>query len=199
MPRLRRILTLGLTATLLTPAAPAPAFRDGFESPAVGGQGRRLPTGSHIGPWTVTAGNVDLATTGLWQTPAGRQTLDLDGDTNGTVSTTIAVRPLTTYKVTYALAGNPAAAPMLKTGQVRVNGRTVQRFTFDTSLTSLSKMAFTSRSLYVFALGKQLRLDFASTTTPAGYGPVLDDVRVDSCLVILCPSTRTSHGGARRR
>lgn len=190
MPQLRRILTLGLTATLLLPAAPAPVFRDGFESPPVSGQGRRLPTGSHIGPWTVTAGDVDLATTSLWQTPAGRQTLDLDGDTNGTVSTTIAVRPLTTYKVTYALAGNPAADPMLKTGQVRVNGKTVQRFTFDTSLTSLSKMAFTSRSVYVFALSRQLRLDFASTTTPAGYGPVLDDVRVDSCLVILCPSTK---------
>jgi choice-of-anchor C domain-containing protein len=194
MPALRRILTSGLTAALLLPAAaaPGPAFRDGFESPPVKGQFQRLPTGSHIGPWTVTAGTVDLATTGLWQTPAGRQTLDLDGDTNGTVSTTIAVRPLTTYQVTYSLAGNPASAPMLKTGEVRANGRTVQRFTFDTSLTSLSRMAFDRRSLYVFSLGEQLRLDFVSTTTPAGYGPVLDDVRVDSCLVVLCPSTRTA-------
>ena len=119
MPRLRRILTLGLTATLLTPAAPAPAFRDGFESPPVSGQVQRLPTGSHLGAWTVTAGTVDLATSRLWQTPTGRQTLDLDGDTNGTISTTITVRPLTTYKVTYALAGNPASALVTATVLVR--------------------------------------------------------------------------------
>jgi hypothetical protein len=47
-------------------------------------------------------------------------------------------------------------------------------------------MAYGTRTVYVFALTDQMRLDFASTTRPAGYGPVLDDVRVDSCLVILC-------------
>jgi hypothetical protein len=190
---LRRILTAGLIAALVLPTAtasaattPGPAFHDGFESPAVKGQSQRFPTGSHLGPWTVTAGTVDLATTSLWQTPSGRQTLDL----KGVVSTTIGVRPLTTYRVTYALAGNPAAGPRRKTGEVRVDGRTVQRFTFDTSLTSLSRMAFATRTAYVFSLAEQLRLDFASTTAPAGYGPVIDDVRVDSCLVVLCPSTR---------
>jgi choice-of-anchor C domain-containing protein len=182
-----RILTAAL---LLLPTAvtPAPAFRDGFESPVVGGQFQRFAPGSRIGPWTVTAGTVDLATTSLWQTPERRQNLDLDGDTNGTVSTTIPVRPLVTYRVSYALAGNPASAPLIKTGDVRVNGKTVQQFSFDTKLTSLSRMGFTTRTLYVFALTKQLRLDFASTTQPAGYGPVIDDVRVDSCLIVLCPS-----------
>jgi len=187
MPRLRRFLILGLTAALLIPR---PVLQDGFESPAVRGQFQRLPTGSHIGPWTVTAGNVDLSTSSLWQTPSGRQSVDLDGDVNGTISTTVPARPLTTYRVTYALAGNPAAAPMRKTGEVRVNGKVVQRFAFDTSLTSLSRMAYGTRTLYVFALTRELRLDFASTTSPAGYGPVLDDVRVDSCLVVLCPGTR---------
>lgn len=223
MPRLRRILTAGITALLMLPAAAAaagapaaaaqataqagakagtkaaatkagtptgPIFSDGFESPVVRGQSQRLATGAHIGPWTVTAGNVDLATARLWQTPTGHQSLDLDGAANGTISTTIAVRPLTSYKVTYSLAGNPAGNPMVKTGEVRVNGKTVQRFTFDTSLTSLSRMAFGSRSLYVFSLSDRLRLDFVSTTSPAGYGPVLDDVRVDNCLLMICPATR---------
>jgi choice-of-anchor C domain-containing protein len=182
------LLILGLTAALLMPpAAPAfHSFHDGFEAPAVTGQFRRLPTGSRIGPWTVTAGTVDLSTSDLWQTPAGRQTLDLDGDTNGTISTTIPARPLTGYRVTYTLAANPAGAPLRKTGEVRVNGRTAQRFTFDTSLTSLSKMAYTTRTLYTFTRSSQLRLDFASTTTPAGYGPVLDDVRVEKCPDVLC-------------
>jgi choice-of-anchor C domain-containing protein len=182
-----RILTAALLL-LPTAATPAPVFRNGFESPVVGGQFQRFAAGSRIGPWTVTAGNVDLATTSLWQTPEGRQNLDLDGDTNGTVSTTIPVRPLVTYRISYALAGNPASAPLIKTGGVRVNGKVVQLFTFDTGLTSLSRMGFTTRTLYVFSLTKQLRLDFASTTRPAGYGPVIDDVRVDSCLVVLCPS-----------
>jgi choice-of-anchor C domain-containing protein len=192
---LRGILTAAVTALLALPsaaAAPGPVFRDGFESPVVDGQSQRYPTGSHLGPWTVIAGNVDLSTTKLWQAPEGRQNLDLAGDTNGTISTTIAVRPLTTYRISYALAGNPAAAPLIKTGQVRVNGKTVQDFTFDTSLTSLSRMGFTTRSLYVFSLTSRLRLDFADTTQPAGWGPVLDDVRVESCLLVLCPTTRAA-------
>jgi choice-of-anchor C domain-containing protein len=194
---LRRILTAGLLAVLVLPAAtasaagpPGPAFHDGFETPVVGGQSQRYPTGAHLGPWTVTAGNVDLATTRLWQVPEGHQNLDLDGNANGAVATTIAARPLITYRVTFTLAGNPASAPLIKTGEVRVNGRTVQRFSFDTSLTSLSRMSFTARTVYVFSLSEQLRLEFASTTQPAGWGPVIDDVRVDSCLVVLCPATR---------
>jgi len=210
VPRLRRLLAAAIlaaaptagaaTATAATalaptttasptrPAAAAPAFRDGFEFPLVTGQFQRFPAGAHLGPWTVTAGDVDLSTAGLWQVPDGRQNLDLDGATNGTIATTVPVRPLTTYRIGYDLAGNPAAAPLVKTGAVRVNGRTVQRFTFDTSRTSLSRMAFGTREFYVFALTNQLRLEFASTTTPAGWGPVVDDVRVDSCLVVLCPS-----------
>ena len=195
---LRRILTAVITAALVLPAATAsaapsgPLFHAGFESPVVNGQAQRYPTGSHLGPWTVTAGNVDLSTTRLWQVPEGHQNLDLAGDTNGTISTTIPVRPLTTYRVSYALAGNPAAPPLIKTGEVRVNGKTVQTFRFDTSLTSLSRMGFTTRSLYVFSLTNQLRLDFADTTHPAGWGPVLDDIRVDSCLLVLCPTTRAA-------
>jgi choice-of-anchor C domain-containing protein len=182
-------LTAGLAATLVLPApasAAGPVFHDGFESPKVSGQLQRLPAGSHIGPWTVTAGNVDLSTAGLWQTPEGRQSIDLDGDANGAVATTVTTRPLTTYRITFALAGNPAAAPLIKTGEVRVNGRPVHRFTSDTRLTSLSRMGFTTRTFYVVALSRQLRLEFASTTRPAGWGPVIDDVRVDSCLVVLC-------------
>jgi hypothetical protein len=55
----------------------------------------------------VTAGNVDLSTARLWQTPDGRQSLDLDGDANGAVATTVTSRPLTTYRITLTLVGNP--------------------------------------------------------------------------------------------
>jgi choice-of-anchor C domain-containing protein len=197
--RLRRILTAGITAALVLPAVTAsaatpsgPIFQDGFESPVVAGQFQQFPTGARIGPWTVTSGNVDLATTRLWQSPEGRQNLDLDGNANGAVSTTIATRPLTTYRVTFKLAGNPAAGPLIKSGEVRANGRTVQRFTFDTHLTSLSRMGFTTSTVFVFSLSDKLTLQFASTTQPAGWGPVIDDVRVDSCLVILCPKTKAA-------
>jgi choice-of-anchor C domain-containing protein len=196
---IRRILTAGIIAALVLPAVTAsaatpsgPVFHDGFESPLAGGQFQRYAAGSRIGPWTVTAGDVDLATTKLWQVPEGRQNLDLDGDANGAVSTTVAARPLTTYRVTFALAGNPAAGPRIKSGEVRVNGKPVQRFTFDTSLTSLSRMGFTTRTAYVFSLSDRLTLQFASTTQPAGWGPVIDDVRVSNCLVILCPSTKAA-------
>jgi hypothetical protein len=199
MPRLRRILTAVLTVGLVTTAPPAaagtgPVFHDGFESPAVSGQFQRYPAGAHLGPWTVTGGDVDLSSTDLWQVGEGRQNLDLDGDANGRVATTFAVKPLTTYRISYALAGNPAAAPLVKTGEVRVDDKVVQRFSFDTGRTSLSTMDFGRRAVYVFALTGRMRLEFASTTAPAGWGPVIDDVRVDSCLVVLCPARRPATG-----
>jgi Protein of unknown function (DUF642) len=171
----------------LSASGPAAVFADGFEAPVIAGQVRRFPAGARLGPWTVTRGDVDLSSAALWQVAAGRQNLDLDGAGNGAVTTVIPVRPLVTYRISYALAGNPAAAPRHKTGEVRVDGIT-RRFDFDTSRTSLSRMGTTRQSFSHLALSGSMTLEFASTTTPPGHGPVIDDVRVDSCLLVLCPA-----------
>ncbi len=196
MPRLRRIMTAVLTVGLVTTAPPAaaetgPVFRDGFEAPGVSRPFERFAAGRHLGPWTVTEGDAELSTTARWQAGEGRQSLDL----NGTVAATFAVSPLTTYRISYAVAGNPAAAPRVKTGKVRVGDRTAQRFSFDTGRTSASRMDYGRRALYVVAVTSPMRLEFVGPADhvqaghlSAGSGPVLDDVRVDSCQVVLCPA-----------
>jgi choice-of-anchor C domain-containing protein len=168
-------------------AAGGPVLREGFETPIVQGGFARLPVGAQIGQFTVTRGNVDLATDALWQVIEGRQNLDLDGDQQGAIARTFGTVPLITYRVTYALAGNPASAPVVKTGEVRANGRVVQQFAFDTTGTTFTDMGFVYQTFYILTTAPSLTLEFASTTVPAAYGPVIDDVRVDSCPLVLCP------------
>ena len=176
-----------LTGTTPAVAAGGAVFRDGFEAPAVAGGFTRYPAGTRLGPWTVTGGDVDLNTTALWQTPEGRQNLDLDGRGRGSVARTLVTKPLRTYRVRYALAGNYVGGPAVKTGEVRANGKVIQSFAFDTTGRSRDDMGYVERTAYVLARGATLVLEFASTTQPGGYGPIIDDVRVDSCLLILCP------------
>ncbi len=164
-------------------AASAPVLTDGFEQPAIPHGSERFTAGKTVGAWTVTRGSADLVTTDVWTPAAGRQSLDL----NGAVSRTYRSTPLLTYRISYSIAGNYVGAPAVKTGELRVNDKPVQAMKFDTTGRSRNNMGFTRRTAFVLAKGVSMRLEFASTTTPQGHGPVLDDVRVDSCLVILCP------------
>jgi len=107
------------TAASKPPSAPAGAFST-------------FTTGQSIGPWTVTAGSVDLIGPGFWAAADGDQSLDLDGTSAGTVSQTFATTPGTTYTVSYALAGNPARRPGPEDRQgPRSTARTPQDFSFD--------------------------------------------------------------------
>ncbi|MFF5079659.1 DUF642 domain-containing protein [Actinoplanes sp. NPDC000266] len=165
----------------------AATFGGGFEQPYVEGAYYRYATGTRLGPWTVTKGDVDVASNSLWQVTEGRQNLDLDGGQQGAVTATFPTEPLLTYRITYDLAGNYAGPPVVKTGELRVNGKLIQALSFDTTGRTATNMGFTRRTAYVLAKSDSFRLEFASTTTPAGYGPVIDDVRVDACLLIICP------------
>lgn len=51
-----------------------------FETPVVSrGRFWALGTGRSIGPWTVTAGSVDLTGSGFWQAADGVRSVDLSG------------------------------------------------------------------------------------------------------------------------
>ena len=81
------------------------------------------------------------------------------------------------YRVTFALAGNPAGGPPNKTLRVRFGGVEAS-FRFDTTYTSLSNMGWQVRSLVLAAESRTAILSFESLTD--GYfGPALDDVRVE--------------------
>jgi choice-of-anchor C domain-containing protein len=177
-----------ISATTSSPAvAGGPVLREGFETPVVAGSFVRLPVGTQIGHFTVTRGNVDLVANNLWQASEGRQSLDLAGDVQGSVATTFDTVPLITYRVRYALAGNPNSAPVVKTAEVSVNNHAVQQASFETTGRTNADMGYVQHTFYFLTTASSVTLEFASTTVPAPFGPVIDDVRVDSCLLVLCP------------
>jgi choice-of-anchor C domain-containing protein len=192
--RLRRS-TLGLTLVVALSAAlgvittgPAAAvtttFADSFETPVITVDFVDYLAGQQVGAWTVISGSVDLTTD--WQHAQGRQSLDLNGSDPGAVSHTFPTTLLTTYRVTYALAANPDAGQAIRTGNVKVNGQLLDSFSFDRTGKSVSNMGWVYRTFYFTnSLGASADLQFASTT-PSAWGPVIDDVRVESCLLVLC-------------
>ncbi|CAL9415489.1 hypothetical protein SUDANB171_01739 [Streptomyces sp. enrichment culture] len=157
-------------------------FDDGsFEYPvSTPGGFTELAAGQSIGPWQVTSGSVDLIGAGFWQAAEGDQSLDLSGRAAGAVAQTFTTVPGTTYTVTYALAGNTAGAPTVKTGKVLVDGQNFQDFSFDITGKSRTDMGYVYRQFTFVATAGSTTLTFVSTTDTA-MGPVIDDVTVTTC------------------
>lgn len=175
---------LGVTASAQTVSR----FDDGsFEYPRVAAGGfTDLSAGQAIGPWQVTAGTVDLIGAGYWQAAEGDQSVDLNGTTPGTVTQTFTTVPGVNYTVTYALAGNPAGGPTLKTGRALIDGQDFQDFSFDITGKSVTNMGYVDRQFTFRATSATTTIGFASTTPSTSFGPVLDDVRVERCAP--CPT-----------
>jgi choice-of-anchor C domain-containing protein len=182
-------LLLAGTAVLAAPAqARTPSrFDDGaFAYPvAPAASFTELGTGQSIGPWQVTSGNVDLIGAGFWQSPEGDQSVDLNGNTAGSIAQTFTTTPGTTYSVTYSLAGNPQLAPAVKTGHAGVDGQDFQDFTFDTTGKSTTAMGYVGRQFTFVAAGATSTLSFVSSTAGAA-GPVVGNVQVLPCRP--CPT-----------
>jgi choice-of-anchor C domain-containing protein len=195
MLRLRRTtlliaLTTALVALTASPAAAAPVFADGFEDPPLSVGFQQYVAGEQVGGWTVASGSVDIVT--YWEDAEGRQSLDLNGNAEGSVVRTVPAQLLTTYKVTFAVAGNPEGGPVVKSGKVSVNGQQVDAFSFSVAGKSIYNMGWAYRSFYFTNLLSASSLLQFSSTSPSIWGPVLDDVKVESCLLILCPASASS-------
>jgi choice-of-anchor C domain-containing protein len=183
-------LTTGLSFATAAPAQALTGFSNGsFETPVVTpGTFQNLGAGAAIGPWTVTQGHVDFIGAGFWQAADGVQSVDLDGSSAplaGGVAQTFTTVPLLKYRVTYRLAGNPAQGPTVKTGEVVANGGVIQSFSFDITGKSFTNMGYVHKEAHFVATGLSSTLVFRSTTG-SGFGPVIDDVDVESCLLVIC-------------
>lgn len=74
----------------------------------------------------------------------------------------------------------------MKTGEVLVNGQVVKNFSFDSTGKTFTNMGYGSQEFTFLAAGSSTTLEFASTN-PGAFGPVIDNVDVEFCLLILCP------------
>ncbi|MGW4941778.1 choice-of-anchor C family protein [Actinoplanes sp. NPDC004185] len=184
----RTAVVLCVLAGVAAPASAAPGRpADGFEKPVVTpGTYVTRTAGETFGRWTVTRGSIDQIGRGYWQAADSRQSIDLNGRSEGTVRTTAATQPSVRYRVSYYLAGNPAGGPAVKTGQVLINGTVRQTFSFDTTGRSFTKMGYVRRSFVFVGTGGPATIDFASTSGPTAYGPVIDKTSVVGCLTVAC-------------
>ncbi|MFF5898549.1 DUF642 domain-containing protein [Streptomyces argenteolus] len=185
------LLTAASTTTASAHArtVPADVADGGFEVPVVPAPAPFTDVlgGQAVGAWAVGGDSVDVTSDRLWDAAEGSQSLDLNGSTSGSVSQVIPTLPLTSYVVSFELAGNPAWAPALKTGELRVDGALVKTFGFDVTGRHFRDMGWTRQTaVFTNLLKSSVTLTFTSTSPGPG-GPVVDDVKVRGCLLVLCP------------
>lgn len=171
---------LGLAASLAIFATPAAAQNlvqnGGFENATINpGSFTTLGTGStSINNWTVTAGSIDYIGS-YWQPQEGSRSVDLAGNSLGTISQSVATNPLQFYTVSFWASRNPDGGLPLRTGTISFGGQN-QTFQYSSS-NSRTAMNWQQYSYTFAATGISTLLSFAADTS-AGccFGPALDNV-----------------------
>ena len=154
----------------------------GFEAPIKpSGSSTTYKAGLKIGPWSVTAGSVDLLNT-VWQNAAGTQSIDLAGSKPGTITQTVTLPSSGTYTLGFKFAGNPGGAPVIKHMQVSAmaptwGARVSKSQAFSTSGKTRHAMGWKSGSLtFAGKAGNVVTITFHDTDTATAYGMALDSV-----------------------
>lgn len=131
--------------------------------------------------WTVVSGTVDWIGN-YWASPSpGGGSVDLDGNSVGAISQTLFALAAGTYKVTFALSGNPDGPPPTKALEVSVTGSAAQDYAYPVVGDKVN-MNYSIES-YIFTWGGgNATLKFASLNTPSSnpYGPVIGDVSISA-------------------
>jgi choice-of-anchor C domain-containing protein len=171
-----------MIACLFTVALAQPLMKNrGFESGSEPGDAAVLAPGStSIEGWTVVDGAISYVGR-KWQPAEGARSVALL--CGGGIAQTIETEPEQTYEVRFNMAGDPAAAPALKTVIVALGGET-RVFTFDTSGRSATDMGWASRTHVFKASGKASTLAFRSPKEKCSV-PAVDNVRVDPVAICV--------------
>jgi choice-of-anchor C domain-containing protein len=183
-----RALILACSVAFLS-AVPAGAnllTNGSFETgPAPGAYILLSPPSAVISGWVVTRSNIHYCSSSLWQISDGVRNLDLDGAVGsaGGIKQTFPTNPAQTYRVTWDLAGNPGSGPTIKTLRVEAAGQQAT-FTFSIAGKTFANMGYLPQTWFFTANDFTSTLEFYSITSPAGWGPVIDNVVVDVALPV---------------
>ncbi len=139
---------------------------------------------STIPDWDVTSGSVDWIGT-YWPAPGGFS-IDLDGNSPGTISQTDTFTP-GTWVLYFFLGGNPDGPPDPKSVQVTA-GASSQIFLPAKGTTSPHSPDFQEYSLAFTSTGSTT-ISFASLDPPGVYGPILADVSAAQPTSVPEPSS----------
>ncbi len=173
-----------LAATNSLQAGAIPLQNGDFANPTINGTFTTLfaTDSTDIPGWTVSSGSVDFIGN-YWQTPpAGGQSVDLDGDSPGSLQQSVTIPAAGTVAVDFDLAGNPdyGSTKYLLVDLIPTSGPALapDNFTFDSSGHSRSDMGWQAESaLFNVSAPGTYELEFASADASwSPYGPVLGDV-----------------------
>jgi choice-of-anchor C domain-containing protein len=153
------------------------SFEEGPEIPKVADAFVQLEKDSTaLNGWVVSQGNINVVDSSFWKAADGRRSLDLNGSMPGAISQTFKTKKGQKYRVRFALAGNPDAAPKEKKLQVSAGGKTTE-FTFDATDKTRADMRWESKTWEFTAEADETTLEFLSLTEGHA-GPALDNVVV---------------------
>jgi choice-of-anchor C domain-containing protein len=179
---MRKILILGIVFVLLLACVGAVSanliVNGGFETPAITGDFSTYnAVDSTLSPWTVDLGSIDHIH-GYWTAAEGSQSIDLAGNTAGTISQKLVTDPSKGYELNFALSGNPDSSADKKV-EIWWDGNLVQTFTFvQTGTRSLMDWSAESLSLPE-PKGTLTELKFVDVSGTTFFGAALDDIIVE--------------------
>jgi len=133
--------------------------------------------------WTVgSVGNIDLHNSnpccGTFVAHSGSWSIDLNGNTIGSVSQTVSTTAEYQYVLTFWMASNPNCGPQYRTMTITANGGSAQDYTFDTAGTNTANPGWVQQTYTFYASSSSTTLNFQSTTPDTTCGPALDDLSI---------------------
>ena len=157
-------LAIGTPVTL--PLSSQSIVRDGsFEEAVVPSHHfSTYGAGSSFGGWTVSTGSIDLLSDRDWQAADGRQSIDLSGNSAGTIYQNLPTVAGTTYQVRLALAGNPTDVPSIKRIAIWWDSTLLGELSFDTTGRSHRSMGWKFFTFTIQADKPVTRLQIQSLT-----------------------------------
>lgn len=169
----------GMALVALSPfasAAPNLIVNGGFESSTFNGTFATYGVGSSsLTGWTINDGSVDLINS-YWTPSSGAYSLDLSGNTDGTISQSFATVIGQKYLISFDLAGNPDDhGDTEKYVQVGLSQQPV--YAFETAGKTHGAMGWTTHSFSFQAVSTSSTLHFTSLQESA-YGVALDNISV---------------------
>jgi len=178
--KIRSASLVGLAIISVPSAAFGAAFvNGGFETGTDPGASTKLNAGSaDLWGWTIGGNSVDYVGSG-WAAMEGTRSIDLSGIGAGNIAQTFTTVAGRNYTVTFFLAGNPDAGPMVKTIRTSATGNAAQVDHFDATSHSHGAMGWAPITYAFKASGTSTTLRFASLNEGSA-GPVIDNVSIAS-------------------
>lgn len=176
-----RVVTAGGTsAPIIADPSQVSLINGSFELGPFPGPFTTLSPGSGaIEGWTIVSGTVDHIET-FWISSDGVRSLDMSGDSAGSISQSLATEIGAVYEVRFDLAGNPVLGglKLLEVGVSPSVPDTTEVFSFDVMNKTVSQMGWEERVFTFGAVSAQTALTFTSLNASSG-GPALDNVRIE--------------------